>query len=38
VPGCNDERPYGFAVEPVGDIYIATKQHLIREVNYSTDD
>ena len=37
VPGATLNSPWGFAVDSVGDIYIADKSNdLIREVNYST--
>jgi sugar lactone lactonase YvrE len=37
VPGATMNGPYGFAVDSVGDIYIADKANdLVREVNYST--
>ena len=37
VPGATLNGPYGFAVDSVGDIYIADKANdLVREVNYST--
>src|SRR5208283_4614534 len=37
VPGATLNGPYGFAVDSVGDVYIAdTKNDLVREVNYST--
>ena len=37
MPGATLNGPYGFAVDSVGDIYIADKANdLVREVNYST--